>query len=291
MSIGSSETSAFYKFLPAHVMDDYFQELRHREEEEMTAEDKEVAEIMKHDTEEVDVFEISRESWENKMMEEMVFDDREVDRIVGAGQYLKPDICDSPKEAWMSNQTDGFSVSAGERSAYFRPISPEIRSFAESSTCDTTYQQESEVMPSNDYELSSLHAFDRFNTVSANGPQICIDSLRQVILKDSESHKRVIDVNKSQEEKFAELLEDFLAENELLPREIKDLILNMLTNVRTIVDEDNARQMTEIDGLTEYSLDSCYDEELTDGFERSADTDLFLDDTRKTPYYCKYLLQ
>ena len=276
MSIGSGDTSAFYKFLPAHVMNDYFRELHRREEEELTAEDREVAEIMQYDPEDVGVFGISSETGEYNITEDLALENREVDRIIGAENHLKRDVCNSPRETWLSNQTGDSFAYTGEMSAYFRPISPGIINFKTgSSTCDTDYQDMSKRVAANHYNISSIHASDRFNRITAAKPQICIECLRQIVLKDSGSNKRVSDISKSQEEKFAELLEDFLAENEDLPLELKDIVFDMLINVRATVDEDKAQQMT----LSENSLDGN-DDELFDGFERPADTDLFLDEAR-----------
>ena len=283
MSIGSGETSAFYKFLPTYVMDNYFRELHRREEEEMTAEDREVAEIMQYDPVDVGVFGISSETGEYNITEDLALENREVDRIIGAENYLKRDVCDSSRESWLSNQTDDSFAHTGEMSAYFRPISPEVITFKTgSSTCDTDYQDMSNTVAANHYNISSIHASDRFNRITAAKPQICIESLRKIVLKSSESHKRASDIDKSQEEKFAELLEDFLAENEDLPSELKDQVLDMLINVRATIDEDRAHQMT----VSENSLDSN-DDELIGGFERPADTDLFLDEAR-TQYCSKY---
>ena len=282
MSIGSGETSAFYKFLPTHVMDNYFLELHCREEEEMTAEDREVAEIMRYDPEDVGVFGISSETGKYNLTEGLALENK-VDRITGAENYVKRDVCDSSRGAWLSNQTGDSFAYTGGMSAYFRPISPEIITFKTgSSTCDTDYQVMSNTVAANHYNISSIHASDRFNRITDAKPQICIESLRQIVLKDSGSNKRASDIDKSQEEKFAELLEDFLAENEDLPSELKDQVLDMLINVRATVDVDRAQQMT----VSENSLDSN-DDELIGGFERPADTDLFLDEAR-TPYNSKY---
>ena len=242
----------------------------------MTAEDREVAEIMQYDPEDVGVFGISSETGEYNITEDLALENREIDRFTGAENYYKI----------LSNQTDDSFTYTGEMSAYFRPIVPEILTFKTgSSICDTEYQGMSSTVEANHYDISSMNASDRFNRITAAKPQICIESLRQIVLKDSGSNKRVSDISKSQEEKFAELLEDFLEENEDLQLELKDIVLDMLINVRATVDEDKAQQMT----LSENSLDDNNDE-LFDGFERPADTDLFLDEASVSSGYSKYFL-
>ena len=75
--------------------------------------------------------------------------------------------------------------------------------------------------------------------------QLSIESLRHKILMNAESREIRAGPSRTQEEKFAELLEDFLDENEDLPREVKKNVLDMLTNVRETISEEKTYHIKE----------------------------------------------
>ena len=163
---------------------------------------------------------------------------------------------------------------------------------------DDREDDENSARESSEYQSTDVqYSRDEVESVDEDGNTngLSIEALRDKVLNNSESHKRVHDADKSKEEKFAELLEDFLAENEDLPPEIRDDIWDMLTDVSKTVQEEKARQAT--DSLTEYSSDRN-DDGLVGGSERQADSDLMLDVARQTPVYGdserpvdKYLVQ
>ena len=75
--------------------------------------------------------------------------------------------------------------------------------------------------------------------------QLSIESLRHKILMNAESREIRAGPSRTQEEKFAELLEDFLDENEDLPREVKKNVLDMLTDVRETISEEKTYHIKE----------------------------------------------
>ena len=303
-STGSSETSKLNEILPAQVTDGYPCELNVAEDEEMTAEDKEVAEIMKHNVDDGN-FKLARKSYENNIIQEMDLDDEE-DLIFQAEKYQENGCCNSPREPRISCQTDGTFVSTDvpddQMGSVFRPISPattinlshqeslnemEISSLQSSQiTCKIPKTENSEYQSTDVQNIrDETGSMDEDgNTEAVSADSLSIEALRDKVLNDSGSHKRVYDADKSKEEKFAELLEDFLAENEDLPPEIRNDILDMLTDVSETVQEEKARQIAEINGLPEYFLGSN-DNELVVGFDRPADLDPVIDEAVVKPLY------
>ena len=306
-TITSAGTSEFHDYLSAHVTDGY--QCIHQDigEVEITAEDREVAEIMKHNVDDGN-FKLSKEYRENNIIQEMDLDDAEVDEIFQAEKYLENGVLNSPREPRISYQTDDTSVSTdvpdNQMGSFFQPISPattsdmsdqeslnemEISPMQNSQiSCENSKKENSEyqitdVQYSRD-EAESVDEGGNTEAVAAGGLTVSIEALRDKVLNDSGIHKRVYDADKSKEEKFAELLEDFLAENEDLPPEIRNDILDMLTDVSKTVQIEKARQIAEISNLTEYISDSN-DDELTGGFERTADSNLILDESRTSPVY------
>ena len=264
-SITSVGTSDFNEYISAHVTDGYqciHQDIR---EVEITAEDREVAEIMKHN-EDDDNFKLSREYCGNNIIQEMDLDDREVDEIFQAEKYQENGVCNSPRESRVSCQTDVRFVST-----------------AVQDNQTGSYFQSSDVQYSRD-EAESIDEDGNTEAVATGVLTVSIEALREKVLNDSAIHKRVYDADKSKEEKFAELLEDFLAENEDLPPEIRNDILDMLTDVSKTVQEEKARQTAEFSNLTEYISDSN-DDELTGEFERTADSNVILDESRTSSVY------
>ena len=306
-SLGHSETSAFCKFLPDLVKNNYYQQL-HNKKARLASE----APVAGNSNTAQNKRSISLKELEaltNNLIEDDVELDREVAEILCPTPEMKTDYCQSPKEPWIPDMTDDIAepdkrdhdmmsiiqnispvvISLSRGNSPSSPISvtssPENRpdspitvssSLENSLSSPVTIGSDPGNSPSNPVIISPTLGDQQFleetrsmvsssnNTANVqierptypdpginttehlNAPEDSssrrkptMEELRRMVLTTDRSAGRpgVDRFTQTEEEQFAEILEDFLEENKCLPSDIRDNILDMLNKTRDTVAE------------------------------------------------------
>ena len=304
-SLGHSETSAFCKFLPDLVKNDYCQQLQNKKAR--LASEVPVAGNSNTVQNKRSISLKELEALTNNLIEDDVELDREVAEILSPTPEMKTDYCQSPKEPWIPDMTDDIAEPDKrdhDMMNFIQNISPVVISLSRgdspSSPISVTSSPENSTdspitvssslenslispvtigsdlgnSPSNPIIISPTLGYQQFleetrSMVSSNTASVQIErptypepginitellnasedssdrrkptmeELRRMVLTTDRSAGRpgVDRFTKTEEEQFAEILEDFLEENKCLPQDIRDNILDMLNKTRDTVAE------------------------------------------------------
>ena len=180
-SYRNGENSAFYNFLPSRVMDEYFLEHHKHEEQEMTAEDKEVADIMEHEI---------KDTLASEMIEQSNLD-AEIDE---AKMFLQNDVNEISQGSALS-EVDSQVRSTDEAHYLFRPISSEIISYKPtgSSSSDTPKPRKSATIS------------------STTGPGVDVHALVRNMMDDSDLSRHVCSHHRQQMVEIMALIKGYLS--------------------------------------------------------------------------------
>ena len=181
MDFGSGENSAFYNFLPSHVIDEYFREYQKHEEQEMTAEDNEVADIMEHEIKETlarDLIELSN-----------------LDAEINEAKMLLQNYINEITQGSALSEVDSQVRSTDEAHYLFRPISSGIISYKSkgNSSSDTQKPRKNATIP------------------STTGPGVDVQTLVRNILDDSDLSRHVCSHHRQQMVKIMALIKGYLS--------------------------------------------------------------------------------
>ena len=315
--IDYSKRSAFYKYVPARVMDEYFRFLCHTETG-MTTEDKQVAENTNNNA-----VQNNLSSFMKELTTDLAEDfDMEVAEIFNTKLELKMENCQSPKEPWIPQISDDRTAAADRgnlemNNSFIQQITPLIISLSPSASHSSLTTSETasnmysnliqDISPSpkhGHFHRSSFEAFGEtirsnsscterieenlaypepnidlskhistFPGSNADSPgkqKPSMEELRRMVLDRSSDRPGLDRFTQTEEEQFAEILEDFLEENKDLPPEIRDNILDMLTKTRETV----AEQQEGILYTAEIYKGESDDEVNMDEYDRAADDEI-----------------
>ena len=179
-SFGNGENSAFYNFLPSSVIDEYFREHQKHEEQEMTAEDNEVADIMDHEI---------KDTLASDLIEQSNLD-AEIDE---AKMFLQNDINEFSQGSALS-EVDSQVRSTDEAHYLLRPISSEIISYKPkgNSNSDTPNPRKSTTIP------------------STTGPGVDVHALVSNMMDDSDFSRHVCSHHRQQMVEIMALIKGYL---------------------------------------------------------------------------------
>ena len=318
--IDYSERSAFYKYVPARVMDEYFRFLCHTETG-MTTEDRQVAENTNNNAVQNNLSSFMKELTTD-LAEDTAEFDMEVAEIFNTKPELKMENCQSPKEPWIPQISDDRTAAADRGNlemdnSFIQQITPIIISLSPSTSHSSLTTPETasdvdinliqDISPSPKHSHFHQSSFEAFSeTIRNNGsctekieenlayPEPNVDllkhtstfpgsdadspgkqkpsmeELRRMVLDRSADRPGLDRFTQTEEEQFAEILEDFLEENKDLPPEIRDNILDMLTKTRETV----AEQQEGILYTAEIYKGESDDEVNMDEYDRAADDEV-----------------
>ena len=306
-SLSHSETSAFCKFLPDLVNNNYYQQL-HNKKARLASEVPVAGNSNTVQTKRsVSLKELQALS--NNLIEDDAELDREVAEILCPTPEMKTDYCPSPKEPWIPAMADDISEPdkrVHDMMSFIQKISPVVISLSRgnspSSPISITSSPENSIdspitvssslenslsspitigsgpgnSPSNPvmisptlgdhqfleetrsivsssnitanvqierptYQEPGIHIIENLDASedSSGRPKPTMEELRRMVLTTDRSADRpwVDKFTQTEEEQFAEILEDFLEENKCLPPDIRDIILDMLNKTRDTVAE------------------------------------------------------
>ena len=305
-SLGHSETSAFCKFLPDLVKNDYYQQLQNKKARLVSEVPVAGSSNTVQTRRSVSLKEL--QTLTNNLIEDDVELDREVAEILCPTPEMKTGYCQSPKEPWIPDMTDAIAESDKQdcdMMSFIQKISPVVISLSrgnspsspisvvsspENSTespitvssslenslgspitigsCpgnspsnpviisptlgDQLFFGETRSMVSSSntasvqterptYPEPGINITEHLNASedSSGRPKLTMEELRRMVLTTDRSADRpwVDRFTQTEEEQFAEILEDFLEENKCLPPDIREIILDMLNKTRDTVAE------------------------------------------------------
>ena len=323
--IDYTDRSAFYKYVPARVMDEYFRFLHHTETG-MTTKDREVAKNTNNNAVQNNQPSLIKELTTD-LAEDNAELDMEVAEIFNTKPELKMENCRSPKEPWLPQITDDRTAAVDRGSleinnSFIQQITPIMISLSPSASHSslTTSETASDmysnfiqdispatVSPSPGHSQFYQSSFEAYSETirrnsscterieenlaylepsddlpkhisilpgsgadSSGKKKPSMEELRRMVLDRSADRPGLDRFTQTEEEQFAEILEDFLEENKGLPPEIRDNILDMLTKTRETV----AEQQEGILYMAEIYKGESDDEINMDEYDRAADDEV-----------------
>ena len=318
--IDYSERSAFYKYVPARVVDEYFRFLCHTETG-TTTKDRDVAENTNNNAVQNNLSSFMKELTTD-LAEDNAELDMEVADIFDTQSELKMENCQSPEELWIPQITDDRTAAVHKgnlemNNSFIRQTTPVIISLSPSTSHSSLTTPETasdmysnllqDISPSPKHSHFHQSSFEAFSeTIRSNSscterieenlayPEPSVDlpkhistfpgsdadssgkqkpsmeELRRMVLDRSADRPGLDRFTQTEEEQFAEILEDFLEENKDLPPEIRENILDMLKNTRETV----AEQQEGILYTAEIYKGEANDEVNMDEYDRAADDEV-----------------